>query len=591
MTTTILSGIALSSSNSLAVSTATASVRVVASCTMSSTGGGSYSATVPNGTNSIIEGSTLSVTCNDANGFALYAVGYSNDTVGNNNMIGPSANIPSDMQGSGSYWAMKVNPTTGNTPTIENSFDDFHNVPNVRTKVASYNQSTGASSLSVKATYKASISSAQLAGNYLGKVKYTLVHPVNEVLPHEVTCEAGKICYNPNTVAVEGQVAQQTPTSSQLTDGITLYASNYKRDGYGFAGWSDAYDYDTNPNAHFYGPNQTITAPSNFSTDGLSLYAVWISSAGTIQNWNSCSSLTQDPHDGTATLSSITALTDERDSNTYAVARLADGKCWMIENLRLDHSPELSSTNTNNPSLPLTNIYDLGTTSNHLSPTTSAVYDATNAPEGWTRGGSTDTPANTDASRLRTDNTVLFTNIPSSSNYTWGSLYSYGNYYNWYSATAGHGTWSKNSGNTAGDICPAGWHLPRGGNKSQESNNEFWALIVTGLNGGINPANYDSFTSPYYRGDAEAKPVSNKIRSYPNNFVYSGYVIGGGGIYNRGLHGDYWSSTANSNSSLYASDHGMAFDLEFLTYEDVYPGTGTINYKYYGRTVRCIAGV
>ena len=30
------------------------------------------------------------------------------------------------------------------------------------------------------------------------------------------------------------------------------------------------------------------------------------------------------------------ALTDARDNNTYTVARLADGKCWMTENLRLD---------------------------------------------------------------------------------------------------------------------------------------------------------------------------------------------------------------------------------------------------------------
>ena len=83
---TILSGVALSSSNSSAASasTATAAVKIAASCTLTSTGGGNYSATVPNGTSAEIPGSTLSVSCNDAGGFALYAVGYSNDTIGNN---------------------------------------------------------------------------------------------------------------------------------------------------------------------------------------------------------------------------------------------------------------------------------------------------------------------------------------------------------------------------------------------------------------------------------------------------------------------------------------------------------------------------
>ena len=71
---TILSGVALSSSNSSAASTATATVKIASSCTLTTTGGGNYSATVPNGTSAEIEGSTLTASCNDAGGFALYAV-------------------------------------------------------------------------------------------------------------------------------------------------------------------------------------------------------------------------------------------------------------------------------------------------------------------------------------------------------------------------------------------------------------------------------------------------------------------------------------------------------------------------------------
>ena len=178
--TVLLSGIILISSNSSATSASTslATVKVAASCTLTTSGGGNYSAIVPNGTSAEIAGSTMSVSCNDAGGFALYAVGYSDDTIGNNNMIGSSTNIPTNTSGTNSYWAMKINPTSGTTPTIENSFNNYHIVPDIHTKVASYASSTGTGSLSVNATYKANISSTQLAGNYLGKVKYTLVHPV-----------------------------------------------------------------------------------------------------------------------------------------------------------------------------------------------------------------------------------------------------------------------------------------------------------------------------------------------------------------------------------------------------------------------------
>ncbi len=177
---TVLVGVFLSSTSTSATSASTslATVKVAASCTLTTTGGGNYSAIVPNGTSAEIAGSTMSVSCNDAGGFALYAVGYSDDTVGNNNMIGASTNIPTNTSGTNSYWAMKINPTSGTTPTIENSFNNYHIVPDIHTKIASYASSTGTGSLSVNATYKANISSTQLAGNYLGKVKYTLVHPV-----------------------------------------------------------------------------------------------------------------------------------------------------------------------------------------------------------------------------------------------------------------------------------------------------------------------------------------------------------------------------------------------------------------------------
>jgi uncharacterized protein (TIGR02145 family) len=456
---------------------------------------------------------------------------------------------------------MKLTPVTGPyAPTIRNdstyNYTNYEVVPSEYTKVAYSSAATetgnGATGSNFTTSYAIFVSQSQNAGSYTGKVKFTLVHPENAPTPNSPkSAKPGKIGYHPNTTTVEGQMGDQDAANSTET---TLWAPNFKRDGYGFAGWNTSFDY-TGTN---YGPNQTITAPADVETNGLSLYAVWIKSQGTIQNWDGCDSLAQ---------GATTALTDERDGNTYAVAKLADGKCWTIENLRLadkdssNNDIELSSTNTHNPSLPLTNIYDSSTTSYHLSPTSSLDYDATTAPEGWC---TTNSAACDDQSRLRTDNTTLFTDNTSSNYSTSNNVYSYGNYYNWYSATAGHGKYGSSYGSgytSPGDICPAGWHLPTGGSATAE----FGALDVA--MGGTGA----------YQSTAEA---SNRWRSYPNNFVYSGNVYGSS-VSDRGAGGRYWSSSAYSNSNAYY----LGFYSSY-----VYPGTYS-NFKYNGRMARCVAGV
>ena len=80
-----------------------------------------------------------------------------------------------------------------------------------------------------------------------------------------------------------------------------------------------------------------------------------------------------------------------------------------------------------------------------------------------------------------------------------------------------------------------------------------------------------------YQSTAEA---SNRWRSYPNNFVYSGYVSGSS-VFNRGAYGVYWSSSASNSNS--------AYDLYFYS-SRVNPGTD-YGSKYYGRMARCVAGV
>ena len=156
-------------------------------------------------------------------------------------------------------------------------------------------------------------------------------------------------------------------------------------------------------------------------------------------------------------------------------------------------------------------------------------------------------------------------------------MYSYGNYYTWHAAIADltyNGT--NNSSVTNTSLCPAGWHLPKGGNKSNEANNDFWSLVVTGINEGTNPANYESSTQPYYTGSPEGSDASKAIRAYPNNFLYSGYFETSS-AYSRGSNGYSWSSTTLSNYGSYYLD---------LNGSNVNPGTYNIN-KNNGYSIRC----
>ena len=582
------------------------SIKVPDSCTLSGTGMNSHTDSILNGQySSDIGTTTMKVYCNDSAGFAIYAIGFTGDKYDGEDhtkLIGASTNekiITGTATSAGnpdrSEWAMKLatNASATYPLTLDNSFGSYHTVPDTYTKVAHRDSATdvgtGATGAELTSTYAAYISSTQPADTYTGKVKYTLVHPSDETPLHPETTQAGKICYYPNGSNVAGTMGCQNVASS-----VTLLASNFSRTGYGFAGWSDKFDYSSG--ANFYGPNETIALnTADYSTTGLSLYAVWVKSVGSIQDSSkvasTCSRLITAPTDGTATLSSVSALTDQRDNQTYAIAKLADGNCWMIENLRLDNTAELTLANTNNPLNNGTNVtlkhnYTDTDTYNTLSATSSVAYDADTAPDGWC---TTNSAACDDQSRLRTDNTT------NRATYTSGQMvtsqnantYSYGNYYNWYSATAGRGTYSfsTNNNSVAGDLCPSGWRLPVGGQTTVNTTGDFYVLgksLMKDINGDSIEPNQNAANGYGYYDDtptnANGDTATKVFRKYPNNYLYSGGV-NGGSVYVRGSYGNFWSSTADYNNYAY---------YLLLRSSNVYPGTGNFN-KYSGWAVRCLA--
>ena len=384
-------------------------------------------------------------------------------------------------------------------------------------------------------------------------------------------CPPSTICYSPNVSNpndVEGEMGDEGIIGlSWDTRQSRLYAPNFRRENYGFAGWNTNQS-GTGTN---YGPNYILDFPGYaYSTGGLKLYAKWVASAGNMQGWT-CPNNTNMP------IGTVTALKDTRDNNVYAVAKLADGKCWMTENLRLadkDSSNNdiiLSSANTNNPSLPLKNTWwyssandnDPIPTSNHLSATT----DAAN----WCHDYNFKC---IDQSMLATDNTTLFVNNTASNYDPHGNVYSYGNYYNWYSATAGNGTIGF-EGDASGDICPSGWHLPTGNGVSGEYGILDIALGGTGLDS-------DSNTDP------TGSYMKQAYASYPNNFVYSGevrYFTSGTIIDSRGHWGDYWTSFGGGSVDSYILAVGDAGVSPAAT-----SGVRGFSRKFAGDSVRCIAG-
>ena len=69
----------------------------------------------------------------------------------------------------------------------------------------------------------------------------------------------------------------------------------------------------------------------------------------------------------------------------------------------------------------------------------------------------------------------------------------------------------------------------------------------------------------------------NKLRSNPYYFVRSGR-IDGGTLGNSGADGSYWPSTVSSSTNAY---------YLYFSGTDIYPARNY--YRYYGRSVRCVA--
>lgn len=195
------------------------SVTVGTACTLTGTISSPHTDNISNGVYSDNIGTTvLNTTCNDSGGYALYAIGYTNNEFGNTALMSDINNaydIPTGTATSGntSTWAMKLAQVSGTTPaTIENGYDAYNIVPDSYTKVATLNIVTDPASTSsptgssVSTTYSVYISPTQPAGTYVGKVKYTLVHPSTASPP----------IFMQNTAAIKARLTNEGDTMQAI---------------------------------------------------------------------------------------------------------------------------------------------------------------------------------------------------------------------------------------------------------------------------------------------------------------------------------------------------------------------------------------
>jgi len=268
-----------------------------------------------------------------------------------------------------------------------------------------------------------------------------------------------------------------------------------------------------------------------------------------------------------------TVLTDERDQNTYVVRKLADGNCWMTDNLNLKFA---QGTGGNSTLVPGTSNVTTNVTIDNTGKTwnsgisgggtiTGSVANAMTQPETaddnaklWASGSS---PKAEQIDRWLSRQTSNKTESQLGGDLT-GEDQVIGVYYNWYTAVAGSRGYDDGAGEASMDICPKGWQLPR------YTGSGSWMYLIK-----------DTYNLISSQGSQGNKHVNNILHKFPFTLTYGGYVYqSSGSTVSQGSGGDLWSIGANSS----AGARHLFFGGNY-----VYPEGDS--YKSNGFPVRCVS--
>ena len=265
----------------------------------------------------------------------------------------------------------------------------------------------------------------------------------------------------------------------------------------------------------------------------------------------------------------VARLTDARDQKQYWVTKLADGNCWMTQNLDLDLStskaltPDDSDVSSNWTPTRSTTTSIFSNTTNTEQYSWDPGYWVKSDPDGYSNycGSSSGITSFNDADCTSagwtnvssmtpmddgTTNTVISGN-------TYNAHYLVGNFYQWNAATAGTGG-TITSQEATDSICPKGWRLP-----TSKSSGEYQALMAA--------YNITSNT------DSTTRITQSPLYFHPSGAVNSG------SLRYAGYYGYYWSSTAGSSTN----------SAYYLTFGSGYVNPSNFSYRYNGFSVRCLA--
>jgi uncharacterized protein (TIGR02145 family) len=242
--------------------------------------------------------------------------------------------------------------------------------------------------------------------------------------------------------------------------------------------------------------------------------------------------------------SNVTVFRDARDSQLYYVARLADNKCWMLDNLK--YKPNGDSTGTVTPNFSATQVANTGSTNMLTIDGTDATGD------NWDNWNAT-----------KYIDPIVATYCYNNVNKPANNITKCGLLYNFFTSTAGTAT----SGNATGSICPANWRVPIGYINSDFKTGDF-AILNGSMNAGTLAAGSISSGTGYYENWQHSGVFAGiRASGYNSTFASTGFAA------------SYWSSTV-----------GSARFGSVLSFDSTSVSTTGYQDRLYGDAIRCVIG-
>ena len=475
----------------------------------------------------------LSAYCNDNNGYSIYAVGSSNNIDGNTDLI------------------------------YNNGLSDSYNI---RTGVYNDTIQTNPSSWAMKLTAGTGTGIDPVTGESVPTTPPTIINGFDNysTIPNIYT-----------------QVAKRTSGTSMTTD--TSVSGSYLDTTY------QIYANSAQPAGTYNGKVKYVIVHPNSNHNTIPDLDTAFAAAGKDKIYRDQSG--SGPYYAMQDMDSIICnsvigtgentaaqLVDLRDNKLYHVAKLADGHCWMTQNLDL----EIDATRTYTH-----NDTDLGWDPNSFDSNATWKPDTTNGRynlpvngtyvTGWSNQNNYPYSADPGDVYYYTSNSeandIKYNSLSEciAANHTEGDCKHYhaGNYYNWTAAIASNNSSGINTDKARANnsICPSGWRLPN--TDTVDSNyNEFGRLLY-GYNITNNKANGTNSVGFKTGG-------LNAIRISPLYFTRSGF-INDRQLAIPGSAGYYWSNTINSSTN--------AYDLGFGS--NIYPARS--DFRNLGWSIRCLA--